>query len=90
MTRPQISKLIGAGTIASIMLILFLAFGSFNSRFANASPGENGVFSTVLSSFGEGEDDEDEMGEENETEEEEGEMGEEDEMEEDDDEEDDD
>lgn len=72
MTKQQIS-LIGAGTVAAIILIIALAFGGINPV-ANANMEGDNIFSSVVSSFGEGEDDEDEM--------EEGEMDDEDEMEE--------
>ncbi len=83
MLKQHLSKFIGAGTIATIMLILILAFSSFNTGIANTDSGDGGgFFTSVVSSFGEGED-EDEM-------EEEGEMGEEGEMEGEEEEEDDD
>ena len=86
MTKQQMSKFIGAGTIATIMLILVLAFGSFNTGCANSGGEGNGFFTSVVSSLGEGEE-----GDEDENEMEEGgEMGEENEMDDEDEEEDDD
>lgn len=70
MTKQQMSNFIGAGTIATIMLILVLAFGSFNTSAANSGGEGNGFFTSVVSAFGEGEE-----GDENENE-----MEEEDEM----------
>ena len=79
MTKQKMTNLIGAGTLATIMLIIFLAFGSFNNGIANGDAGGNNIFASLASNFGEGEEGEDE-GEEME----EGEMGEEDEMEDED------
>ena len=82
MTKQKMTNLIGAGTLATIMLIIFLAFGSFNNGIAVGDGGGNNVFASLVSNFGEGEEGEDE-GEEME-EDEMGEMagmGEENEME---------
>jgi len=87
MTKQKMTNLIGAGTLATIMLIIFLAFGSFNNGVALGEGGGDNIFTTLASNFGEGEDEAEDEGDEME----EGEMGEENEMEdEDEDEEDDD
>ncbi len=75
MTKQQIT-LMGAGTIVTLLLIFSLAFGGFNPIAGANAEGEN-FFTTLASSIGEGEDDEDE------NEMEEGEMEEGEEMEED-------
>ena len=86
MSKQQMT-LIGAGTIATLLLIFALAFGGLTPIASGGDAEGNNFFSGVVSSFGEEEDDDEDEMEESEMEE--GEM-EENEMEDDDEEEDDD
>ena len=48
MTKQQMTNLIGAGTIAAIMLIIALAFGGGNSKPIMAETGDDNVAGEVI------------------------------------------
>ncbi|MEM7116299.1 MAG: hypothetical protein AAF614_27945 [Chloroflexota bacterium] len=82
MSKQQMT-LIGAGTIATLLLIFTLAFGGLAPLASGGDAEGNGIFSSVVSSFGEEEDDDEDEMEEDEMEE--NEMDDDDDEEEDDD-----